>query len=181
MPSSGSAGGEKNVIHRDEDAARAFVAGEDHELDWDGDSAYLVVPTIAVAAEPVGVAVRLRRTQVTGAERAPSRRLTRGPTRPTENRIATGKLSGCRSLHREQFRVRPVVAEDLVVCRLYLPSVVSAFRSAVVPSRVGGRSRSQSGPRQASQRFDGFAFQIRVEVAGGLSSTSTSASARRAS
>jgi len=46
----------KNVIHLDEDAARAFVAGEDQELDWDGDWGYLVVThDLAGAAEPVGV------------------------------------------------------------------------------------------------------------------------------
>ncbi|RLM42205.1 hypothetical protein DVK00_17560 [Haloarcula sp. Atlit-47R] len=46
----------QNVIHLDEDAARAFVAGEDRELDWDGDWGYLVVThDLAGEAEPVGV------------------------------------------------------------------------------------------------------------------------------
>ncbi|AUG47149.1 hypothetical protein BVU17_06270 [Haloarcula taiwanensis] len=46
----------KNVIHLDEDAARAFVAGEDRELDWDGDWGYLVVThDLAGEAEPAGV------------------------------------------------------------------------------------------------------------------------------
>ena len=46
----------ENVIHLGEDAARGFVAGEDRELDWDGDWGYLVVThDLAGGAEPVGV------------------------------------------------------------------------------------------------------------------------------
>jgi NOL1/NOP2/fmu family ribosome biogenesis protein len=46
----------ENVIHLDDDAARAFVAGRDRELDWDGDWGYLVVThDIAGRVEPVGV------------------------------------------------------------------------------------------------------------------------------
>ncbi|WP_336338907.1 DUF7122 family protein [Haloarcula brevis] len=46
----------KNVIHLGEEAARAFVAGEDRELDWDGDWGYLVVThDLAGETEPVGV------------------------------------------------------------------------------------------------------------------------------
>jgi len=46
----------ENVVHLDEEAARAFVAGRDQELDWEGDWGYLVVThDIAGRSEPVGV------------------------------------------------------------------------------------------------------------------------------
>ena len=46
----------RNVIHLDDAAARAFVAGRDQELDWDGDWGYLVVThDIAGRVAPVGV------------------------------------------------------------------------------------------------------------------------------
>jgi len=46
----------ENVVHLAAEGARRFVAGEDQELDWDGDWGYLIVThDIAGAAEPVGV------------------------------------------------------------------------------------------------------------------------------
>jgi len=46
----------ENVIHLDEPAARAFLAGEDQELPWDGDWGYLIVAhDIAGSPEPIGV------------------------------------------------------------------------------------------------------------------------------
>jgi NOL1/NOP2/fmu family ribosome biogenesis protein len=46
----------KNVIELDADQARRFVAGEDQDLDWDGDWGYLVAAhDIAGAIEPIGV------------------------------------------------------------------------------------------------------------------------------
>ncbi|WP_324662987.1 DUF7122 family protein [Haloarcula sediminis] len=44
------------VIHLSEDEAETFVAGDDQELDWDGDWGYLVVThDLAGRREPVGV------------------------------------------------------------------------------------------------------------------------------
>ena len=44
------------VVHLDDGEARAFVAGRDQELDWDGDWGYLVVThDLAGRREPVGV------------------------------------------------------------------------------------------------------------------------------
>jgi len=46
----------ENVIHLEEPAARAFLAGEKQELPWDGDWGYLIVThDIAGAADPIGV------------------------------------------------------------------------------------------------------------------------------
>ncbi|WP_424003335.1 DUF7122 family protein [Haloarcula salina] len=46
----------ENVIHLDDEAARAFVAGEDREHDWEGDWGYLLVThDVAGAVEPAGV------------------------------------------------------------------------------------------------------------------------------
>jgi NOL1/NOP2/fmu family ribosome biogenesis protein len=46
----------ENVLHLDRDAARAFVAGEDQEIEWDGDWGYLIVThDIAGGTEPLGV------------------------------------------------------------------------------------------------------------------------------
>jgi NOL1/NOP2/fmu family ribosome biogenesis protein len=46
----------ENVIHLDRETAAAFVAGEDQELDWDGDWGYLIVThDLAGEREPVGV------------------------------------------------------------------------------------------------------------------------------
>jgi NOL1/NOP2/fmu family ribosome biogenesis protein len=45
-----------NVIHLDEPAARAFLAGETQELPWDGDWGYLIVThDVAGGPEPIGV------------------------------------------------------------------------------------------------------------------------------
>jgi len=50
----------ENVIHLDEPDARAFLAGEDREIDWDGDWGYLLVThDIAGASEPIGVGLYL--------------------------------------------------------------------------------------------------------------------------
>jgi NOL1/NOP2/fmu family ribosome biogenesis protein len=44
------------VIHLPRPEAAAFVAGDDQELDWDGDWGYLIVTTdVAGEPEPVGV------------------------------------------------------------------------------------------------------------------------------
>ncbi|QPV62413.1 hypothetical protein I7X12_16980 [Halosimplex litoreum] len=44
------------VIYLSREAAATFVAGDDQELDWDGDWGYLIVATeIAGESEPVGV------------------------------------------------------------------------------------------------------------------------------
>jgi NOL1/NOP2/fmu family ribosome biogenesis protein len=46
----------RNVIHLDDDQAATFMAGEDQELDWDGDWGYLLVThDVAGEAEPLGV------------------------------------------------------------------------------------------------------------------------------
>jgi NOL1/NOP2/fmu family ribosome biogenesis protein len=46
----------RNVIHLSEADARAFMAGEDRELDWDGDWGYLLVAhDLAGEPEPIGV------------------------------------------------------------------------------------------------------------------------------
>lgn len=46
----------RNVVHVTDEQARTFVAGEDQELDWDGDWGYLVVAhDIAGEPEPLGV------------------------------------------------------------------------------------------------------------------------------
>lgn len=46
----------KNVIDLDDPQARAFVAGEDQALPWDGDWGYLIVThDIADESEPLGV------------------------------------------------------------------------------------------------------------------------------
>ncbi|MWG35620.1 DUF7122 family protein [Halomarina oriensis] len=50
----------ENVVHLDDEQARRFVAGEDQELEWDGDWGYLVVShDVAGAAEPIGVGLYL--------------------------------------------------------------------------------------------------------------------------
>ncbi len=68
----------QNVIHLDEDTARAFVAGEDQELDWDGDWGYLVVThDLASEAEPVGVGLYVYGELRSGAEGSPARGLNR--------------------------------------------------------------------------------------------------------
>ena len=47
---------QQNVIHLEDEAAEAFVAGDDQEIAWDGDWGYLVVThDIAGDPEPVGV------------------------------------------------------------------------------------------------------------------------------
>ena len=49
-------GAEECVIHLAREEAAAFVAGDDQELDWDGDWGYLIVTTdVAGEPEPVGV------------------------------------------------------------------------------------------------------------------------------
>jgi len=46
----------RNVIHLDEPAAEAFLAGEDQDLAWDGDWGYLIAANdLAGAPEPIGV------------------------------------------------------------------------------------------------------------------------------
>ena len=46
----------KNVLHLDREAARAFVAGADQEIEWDGDWGYLIVThDVAGTTEPLGV------------------------------------------------------------------------------------------------------------------------------
>ena len=46
----------ENVIHLERSQAATFVAGDDQELDWDGDWGYLIVThDLAGAVEPVGV------------------------------------------------------------------------------------------------------------------------------
>ena len=46
----------EKVLHLTDEQARAFVAGTDQELDWDGDWGYLIVShEIAGDVEPVGV------------------------------------------------------------------------------------------------------------------------------
>jgi NOL1/NOP2/fmu family ribosome biogenesis protein len=50
----------KNVITLNDPQARAFVAGEDQELPWDGDWGYLIVThDIAGEQEPLGVGLYL--------------------------------------------------------------------------------------------------------------------------
>lgn len=50
----------KNVIDLEDRQARAFVAGEDQELAWDGDWGYLIVShDIAGESEPLGVGLYL--------------------------------------------------------------------------------------------------------------------------
>lgn len=47
---------EQNVLVLDDDRAKRFVAGEDQEVDWDGDWGYLIVAhELAGGVEPVGV------------------------------------------------------------------------------------------------------------------------------
>jgi len=49
-----------NVVHLDDERARRFVAGENQELDWDGDWGYLVVShDLAGETEPIGVGLYL--------------------------------------------------------------------------------------------------------------------------
>jgi NOL1/NOP2/fmu family ribosome biogenesis protein len=49
-----------NVIHLGDGEARAFLAGHDQALDWDGDWGYLLVShDLAGAAEPLGVGLYL--------------------------------------------------------------------------------------------------------------------------
>jgi len=44
------------VVHLSREAAATFVAGDDQDLDWDGDWGYLIVTTdVAGEPEPVGV------------------------------------------------------------------------------------------------------------------------------
>jgi NOL1/NOP2/fmu family ribosome biogenesis protein len=46
----------RNVVHLSREAAAAFLAGRDQELDWDGDWGYLVVVhDVAGDPEPLGV------------------------------------------------------------------------------------------------------------------------------
>ncbi|WP_324758511.1 DUF7122 family protein [Haloarcula sp. GH36] len=46
----------KNVVHLDRAQAATFVAGDDQELDWDGDWGYLIVThDLAGESDPVGV------------------------------------------------------------------------------------------------------------------------------
>jgi NOL1/NOP2/fmu family ribosome biogenesis protein len=46
----------KNVIELDPAAAERFIAGEDQEIEWDGDWGYLIAGhEIAGAREPIGV------------------------------------------------------------------------------------------------------------------------------
>lgn len=46
----------RNVIHLEEPAARAFLAGEDRELEWDGDWGYLIAThDVAGGPAPIGV------------------------------------------------------------------------------------------------------------------------------
>ncbi|MFC7077528.1 DUF7122 family protein [Haloarcula halophila] len=46
----------ENVVHLDRAQAATFVAGDDQELDWDGDWGYLIVThDLAGESEPVGV------------------------------------------------------------------------------------------------------------------------------
>jgi NOL1/NOP2/fmu family ribosome biogenesis protein len=46
----------KNTIRLDDAAAKRFVAGEDQDLDWDGDWGYVIpVHDVAGRAEPLGV------------------------------------------------------------------------------------------------------------------------------
>jgi NOL1/NOP2/fmu family ribosome biogenesis protein len=46
----------RNVVHLSRDDAATFLAGDDQELDWDGDWGYLVVTHDLVGeAEPLGV------------------------------------------------------------------------------------------------------------------------------
>lgn len=50
----------KNVISLTEEQARAFVAGEDQEIPWEGDWGYLIVShEIAGEPEPIGVGLYL--------------------------------------------------------------------------------------------------------------------------
>ncbi len=50
----------KNVIELGADDARAFLAGEDREVEWDGDWGYLIAAhEIAGAPEPIGVGLYL--------------------------------------------------------------------------------------------------------------------------
>jgi len=51
----GDAAGDR-VVHLSREAAATFVAGDDQDLDWDGDWGYLIVTTdVAGEPEPVGV------------------------------------------------------------------------------------------------------------------------------
>jgi len=46
----------RNIIHLDREAAERFLAGEDQQLEWDGDWGYLIVThDIAGDTEPIGV------------------------------------------------------------------------------------------------------------------------------
>jgi NOL1/NOP2/fmu family ribosome biogenesis protein len=46
----------KHTIHLDDDEAKRFVAGDDQELDWDGDWGYVIpVHDLAGREEPLGV------------------------------------------------------------------------------------------------------------------------------
>jgi NOL1/NOP2/fmu family ribosome biogenesis protein len=48
----------KNVVELSREEAGTFVAGEDQELEWDGDWGYLIVThELAGEAEPLGVAL----------------------------------------------------------------------------------------------------------------------------
>jgi len=50
----------RNVVELDADAARRFLAGEDQQLDWDGDWGYLIAAhEYAGAVEPIGVGLYL--------------------------------------------------------------------------------------------------------------------------
>ncbi|MHB9288203.1 hypothetical protein ACKVMT_14335 [Halobacteriales archaeon Cl-PHB] len=47
---------DRNVVHLDEAQARRFLAGDDQELDWEGDWGYLIAThDLAGNAEPIGV------------------------------------------------------------------------------------------------------------------------------
>jgi NOL1/NOP2/fmu family ribosome biogenesis protein len=48
------------VIHLTREQAEAFVAGEDREIEWDGDWGYLIAAhDLAGDAEPIGVGLYL--------------------------------------------------------------------------------------------------------------------------
>lgn len=51
---------DENVLHLTRDQAAAFVAGEDQEIEWDGDWGYLIAThDIAGETEPLGVGLYL--------------------------------------------------------------------------------------------------------------------------
>jgi NOL1/NOP2/fmu family ribosome biogenesis protein len=53
-------GATRNVLELDAEGARAFLRGEDREIEWDGDWGYLFVThELAGAPEPIGVGLYL--------------------------------------------------------------------------------------------------------------------------